>query len=270
MENMSLSSLIDTLVAFLPTLLKALILLAVCLICVKLLLAASRRLLLKSKLDKSLHALICSTLKILLLFLTILIVAPSLGIETSSLLAVLSIAGVAVSLSIQGILGNFFSGVTLLMSKPFKIGDFVTIGGQMGTIVETGITHTKLNTLDNQVILVPNSAVTSNTIINVSAEDKRRVDLTFTASYDSDPETVRAALLEAAGVPQLLEGEEVFVRLSKYGEHAVEYTVRVWVASADYWDVYFGITERVHECYARHNVKMTYPHLHVHTQAEER
>ena len=132
-----------SLLAFLPSLLKAIVLLVVCLLVSKILLSASGKVLDKSKLDKSLHAIILSTLKVLLIFLTILIVAPSLGIETASLLAVLSIAGVAVSLSIQGILGNFFSGVTLLMSKPFKIGDFVTIGGQTGTIVETGITHTK-------------------------------------------------------------------------------------------------------------------------------
>jgi len=250
--------------AFLPSLLKAVLLLIVCLVISRVLLAASGKLLDKSKLDKSLHAIIRSTFKVLLLFLTILIVAPSLGIETSSLLAVLSIAGVAVSLSIQGILGNFFSGVTLLMSKPFKVGDFVTIGGETGTIVETGLTHTKLHTVDNQVILVPNSSVTSNTITNVSAEGKRRVDLTFTASYDSDPAAVIAALTEAAVVEQVLEGEEVVVRLSKYGEHSMEYIVRVWVSNADYWDAWFAITARVKEAYDRHNVKMTYPHFYVH------
>ena len=255
-------------VAFLPMLLKAALILIVCLIVSRILLAASGKLLDKSKLDKSLHAIIRSTLKVLLVFLTILIVAPALGIETASLLAVLSIAGVAVSLSIQGILGNFFSGVTLLMSKPFKVGDFVTIGGETGTIVETGLTHTKLHTVDNQVILVPNSTVTSSNITNVSAEDKRRVDLTFYASYDSEPETVKAALAEAAALPQVLEGEEVVIRLSGYGEHTVEYSVRVWVANADYWDTYFGITERVWDAFARHNVKMTYPHLNVHTVSE--
>ena len=166
----------------LNAIIQAVLLLIVCLIAVKILMAASGKLLNKSKLDKSLHSIILSTLKVLLVFMTIMIVAPSLGIETSSLLAVLSIAGVAVSLSIQGILGNFFSGVTLLMSKPYKVGDFVTIGGQSGTIVETGITHTKLHTPDNQVILVPNSSVTSNVIINVSTEDIRRLDFTFTAS----------------------------------------------------------------------------------------
>lgn len=252
-------------VAFLPSLLKAIVLLAVCLIIMKILLAASGKVLDKSKLDKSLHAIILSTLKILLIFLTIMIVAPSLGIETSSLLAVLSIAGVAVSLSIQGILGNFFSGVTLLMSKPFKIGDFVTIGGMSGTIVETGITHTKLHTVDNQVILVPNSSVTSNVIINVSTEDKRRLDFVFSASYDAPTEEVKAALAEAIDIPEVMKDEPVFIALSKYGDSAIEYTVRVWVKNADYWTANFAVLERVRERFAAHNVEMTYPHINVHT-----
>ena len=263
-SNFGSAAFFASVVAFLPTVLKAVVLLAVCLIVVKILLAASGRLLEKSKLDKSLHAIIRSTLKILLLFLTILIVAPTLGIETSSLLAVMSIAGVAVSLSIQGILGNFFSGITLLMSKPFKVGDFVTIGGMSGTIVETGITHTKLHTVDNQVILVPNSSVTSNVITNVSTEDKRRLDFVFTASYDSAPEAVKAALAEAIEIPLVLQSEPVFIGLSKYGDSSIEYTVRVWVRSADYWDANFQILERVGPCYERHNVVMTYPHINVH------
>ena len=251
--------------AFLPSLLKALLLLAVCLIVTRILLAAAGKMLDRSKLDKSLHAIIRSTLKILLLFLTIMIVAPSLGIETSSLLAVLSIAGVAVSLSIQDILSNFFSGVTLLMSKPFKIGDFVTIGGQSGTIVETGITHTKLHTADNQVILVPNSAVTSNVITNVSTEGKRRLDFVFSASYDAPTDAVKAALAEAVDIPQVLKDEPVFIRLSKYADSAVEYTVRVWVRNADYWDANYDITERVRACFQAHGIDMSYPHINVHT-----
>ena len=264
MEIITNSAFFTAVLAFLPSLLKAIVLLAICLIATKILLAASGKLLLKSKLDQSLHAIIRSTLKILLLFLTILIVAPSLGIETSSLLAVLSIAGVAVSLSIQGILGNFFSGVTLLMSKPFKVGDFVTIGGQSGTIVETGITHTKLHTVDKQVILVPNSSVTSNVITNVSTEDIRRLDFVFTASYDAATEDVKAALAEAVDIPQVLRDPPVFIALSKYGDHSVEYIVRVWVRNADYWDANFQILERARETYKAHNVEMSYPHINVH------
>jgi len=249
-----------TLTAVLPKLL----LIVVCLVVVKLLLKLTEKILSKSKLDKSLHAIIRSVVKILLLFVAVMIVAASFGINVSSLLAVLSIAGVAVSLAIQDILSNFFSGVVLLGSKPFKVGDFVTVGGQTGTIVETGLTHTKLHTLDNQVILVPNSAVTSNVITNVTAEDTRRVDFTFTASYEADADKVKAALTEAADVPQVLKDQPVFVALSSYGESSVEYIVRVWVKTADYWDAYFAIMDRVRTTYAAHGVSMTYPHINVH------
>ena len=249
----------------LGTILRPLLLVVICLIVIKILLKITDKVLAKSKLDKSLHALIRSFAKILLLFVAVMIVASALGINVSSLLAVLSIAGVAVSLAIQDILSNFFSGVVLLGSKPFKVGDYVTVGGQTGTIVETGLTHTKLHTLDNQVILVPNSAVTSNVITNVTAEDTRRVDFTFTASYDADPDKVKEALLEAADIPQVLADQPVFVALSKYGESSVEYTVRVWTKTADYWDVYFAITDRVRTAYAARGITMTYPHINVHT-----
>lgn len=262
-SSYTLARLWAALVVIAPVILKAAILLIACLIVSRILLAASGKLLNKSKLDKSLHAIIRSTLKILLIFITIMIVAPTLGIDTASLLAVLSIAGVAVSLSIQGILGNFFSGVTLLMSKPFKIGDFVTIGGETGTIVETGITHTKLHTLDNQMILVPNSSVTSNVIVNVSTEEKRRLDLFFSASYDASTEAVKAALAEAADIPQVCTDEPVFIALNKYTATSIEYTLRVWVRNADYWDAHFAITERVRDRFEAHGIQMPRPDIRI-------
>lgn len=250
----------------LPTLVKALALTAGCLILTKILLTVTTRILDNSKLDKSLHAIIRSTVKILLLFLTVLIVAPSLGIETSSLLAVLSIVGVAVSLSIQGILENFFSGVNLLLSQPFKVGDYVTIGGQSGTIVETGITHTRLHTPDNQVILIPNSTITSNIIVNVSSEDRRRLDISVSASYDAPTQTVYAALAQAADIPLVLPDPAPVIRLTGYGDHAIEYVLRVWVRNSDYWDAKFQILENIRTSFDTHHVEMTYPHLLIHSR----
>ena len=243
---------------------KPVVLFFLCLIVMRILLKVITKVLVKSKLDKNLHSIVRSILKILFWFVLIMIVAGSMGINVSSLLAILSIAGVAVSLSIQDILSNFFSGVVLLGSKPFRIGDFVTIAGQTGTVVETGITHTKLHTLDNQLILVPNSAVASNVITNVTAEPTRRVDFVFSASYDSDPEAVKTALRQAADIDLVLNDQPVFVELSKYGESVVEYTVRVWVKTADYWDAYFKITDRVRTCYEANGVKVTYPHINIH------
>ena len=260
----------DTINSFLPdgltllSIVKPIVLFFLCLIIMRILLRITTKLLAKSKLNKNLHSIIRSIVKILFWFVLIMIVAGSMGINVSSLLAVLSIAGVAVSLSIQDILSNFFSGVVLLGSKPFQIGDFVTVAGQSGTVVETGITHTKLHTPDNQMILVPNSAVASNVITNVTAEPTRRVDFTFSASYDSDPEAVKKALREAADIDLVLKDNEVFVQLSKYGDSVIEYTLRVWVNTADYWDAYFRIIDRVRTCFKDNGVEVSYPHINVH------
>lgn len=249
----------------LTKIISAALLLIVCILCMKLLMKITSKLMNKSKLEKSLHGIVGSFIKIVLIFVTIMLVAGSLGIDTSSLLAILSIAGLAASLALQDCLSNLASGVMLMLSKPFKAGDYVTVGGVTGSVVQIGLTHTKLNTLDNQVILVPNSAVTSNTITNVSAETTRRVDLVFSASYNAAPEKVIEALTEAASIPQALPEQPVFVRLSKYGESAIEYTVRVWVNSADYWDAYFDIIARVKPAFDAHGIEMTYPHINVHT-----
>lgn len=249
----------------LTKILSAALLLIVCILAMKVLMKITAKMMTKGKLEKSLHGIVGSFVKIVLIFVTILLVAGSLGIDTSSLLAILSIAGLAASLALQDCLSNLASGVMLLLSKPFRAGDYVTVGGVSGTVVQIGLTHTKLDTVDNQAILVPNSTVTSNIITNVSAEDSRRVDLTFHAAYSADPDTVITALKEAAAVPQALPEQPVFVRLSGYREYSVEYTVRVWVKTADYWDAYFDITQRVKPAFDRHGVKISFPHVHIHT-----
>jgi len=248
----------------LSSLLPSLLLFFVCLLCIKLLLRLTNTLLLKSKLDKNMHSLVHSTVKVILISLFVLIMASSVGIDVTSLLAVLSIVGVAVSLAIQDVLSNFFSGIVLLGSKPFSIDDFVTIGGQSGSVIHIGITHTKLHTPDNQIILIPNSKVTSDVIINVTAEATRRLNLTFTASYNSSTELVEKALTEAADIPQVLRDQPVFVNVSKYNRASVEYVVRVWVKAEDYWDAHYAITERVRECYTKYGVEFSSTNLNVH------
>lgn len=243
----------------------AVILLIICALCMKVLMKALERILDRSKVEKSGHTMVKSFVKILLVFVTILLVAGALGIDTTSLLAVLSLAGLAASLALQDSLSNLASGVVILFSKPFKVGDYVTVAGLSGTVAEIGTTYTKIITADAKDILVPNKSITSASIENFSAEDKRRVDLVFTASYDSKPEDVIAALKEAADIPQVLPEEPVFVRISNYADSSIEYTLRVWVRNADYWDAYFAILERALPCYDKHNAVMSYPHINVHT-----
>ena len=247
----------------------ALVLLAVCLLMTKLILKGQDKLLGRSKLDKSLHGLTRSFTKILLLFITVMVVAGSLGIDTSSLLAVLSVAGLAASLALQDSLSNLASGINILLTKPFVVGDYITAGSYSGTVQEIRIAYTQLSTPENQVVMIPNRTVTASVIINYSTQSKRRLDLTVSASYDAPTELVLEALREAAAIPQVLPDEPSMFRLSGYGDSAINYLLRVWTTTADYWDAYFDILERVRTSFEARGIEMTYPHLNVHMAPTE-
>ena len=247
----------------------ALVLLAVCLLMTKLILKGQDKLLGRSKLDKSLHGLTRSFTKILLLFITVMVVAGSLGIDTSSLLAVLSVAGLAASLALQDSLSNLASGINILLTKPFVVGDYITAGSYSGTVEEIRIAYTRLATPENQVVMIPNRTVTASVIINYSTQSKRRMDLTVSASYDAPTELVLEALREAAAIPQVLPDEPSMFRLSGYGDSAINYLLRVWTTTADYWDAYFDILERVRTSFEARGIEMTYPHLNVHMAPAE-
>lgn len=239
-------------------------LLVLCVILFKLLNKLVARALKRSKLDTSLHTFIRSAVKVLLLFVILMMLGSKLGINTSSLLAVFGMFGLAVSLSVQNSLSNVVSGIMLLSTKPFAAGDYVQVAGQEGTVSEVGLLTTVLNTFDNQRIIIPNSQVSSEKIINYTGVEKRRVDLLFTASYDSAPEKVKEALTAAADHPRRLKDDELFVRTSGYRENDIEYAVRVWVRPADYWTVYFDVIEAVKTKFDENGIEMSYPHVNVH------
>lgn len=241
----------------------AAVLLLVCLLISKLIVGTVSRILRHSHLEKSLHSFLRSVLKALLAFLTLMLVASTLGIDTSSLLAVLSVAGLAVSLSIQNSLSNLASGVMLLMSHPFKVDDYIQAGSVEGTVREIGITYTKLLTADSRTVYIPNSTVTASSIVNYTAQGRRRIDLEFSASYDSPVSDVKAALEEAVAIPQVEKSQqEIYVKA--YGDSAITYLIRVWTATQDYWPAYFTIMENVKSSFDRRGIEMTYPHLNVH------
>ena len=170
----------------------------------------------------------------------------------------------AVSLSVQNLLTNVIGGFTLLYTKPFKSGDYVDIAAESGTVQEINITYTKLITGDNKVIYIPNSAVVSADIVNYSVTGTRRVEINVSASYDASTEQVIAALLEAANVPGALTEPAPFAAVTNYGDSAIEYTLRLWSKSEDYWDVFFAANQKVRECFDANGIEMTYPHLNVH------
>lgn len=240
--------------------------LVVCLLCIWLLMKLTDKALANSKrLDGALRGFIRSVVKAAMWIITGIIVADSLGIPTTSLVALVSVAGLALSLSIQNIMSNLFSGITLLMAKPFVAGDFVDIGGKSGTIKIVGMFYTVMDTGDNSVISIPNGDVTSSSVINYSKEPMRRVDMRFEASYDAPTAEVKAAIMDAIAADERISAEPApFIALSAYKGSSIEYLVRIWCQNSDYWSVHYGMNERVRECFAAHGVEMSYEHMNVH------
>lgn len=231
---------------------------------VKIILGIVNKALEKSKLEKAAHSLIKSLIRTVLYLLLGLIAASSLGIDVTGIIALASVLSLAVSLSVQNLLTNIIGGFTLLYTKPFSSGDYVEIAAESGTVSEIGMTYTKLVTPDNKIVYIPNSAVVNADITNYTVTGTRRVDLTISASYDAPTEKVLEALYEAAKVPGVMADPAPFAAVTKYGESAVEYTLRVWTATDDYWTVYFAMNEKVRETFKDNGIKMTYPHLNVH------
>ena len=257
--NMAFDTIISGVITFL-----------VCCIAIRIVKAVMNRALSRAtKLDVPIKNLITKLITTLLWALTIIIVAGAFGINATSLVAVLSIAGLALSLSVQNLLTNFFSGIMLLINKPFKEGDFIELGDKIGTVKNIGFFNTVLNTPDNISIAIPNGDLTSAAVKNYSREQNRRVDLTFSASYDAPTEAVKKAIEEAIAMDsRILPDPAPFVRLLSYDASSIKYVVRVWVKNADYWDVYFNLNEHVRDTFANNGIAMSYEHINVHMMQE--
>ena len=245
--------------------LRTLLILVFGVIAVKLILHFTAKLVRRSKTPETLTGYLLSGEKALLYIVLLLAVLSSLGVEITSLVALLSVAGLAVSLALQSTLANVAGGMMLLISKPFSVGDYVSINGTEGIVHALQLSVTSLTTLDNKQIFIPNSQITAATIVNFNRLGRRRVDLTFTASYDAPTADVKAALRDAiAQFPQILSSPAHEIYVSEYGASSISYLLRVWVKANDYWPVYFGLLETVRETFAAHKVEMTYDHLNVH------
>jgi len=250
----------------LANVLSAIVCFLVCLIVIRILSSVTEKLLNKSaKIDRTLHGFVKSAVRIVLWVIAAIIVANALGVNTSSLIALISVVGLALSLSVQNILSNLFSGLTLLVTKPFAAGDLVEVAGKTGIVKTVGLFYTQLDTLDNVAVSLPNSDVTASSVNNFSREPMRRVDMSFSAAYDEPTEKVKAAILDAIAQDSRIAADPApFVRLLEYKGSTVSYVVRVWCKNADYWDVYFDLNENVRESFARNGVAMSYEHVNVH------
>ena len=223
------------------------------------------RLLDRSRSLSAIKVYIRSTVRIFLWFLLVLMLAGTLGIETTSIIAMLSVVGLAVSLALQNTLANLAGGLVLLVAKPFVVGDYVEADGVSGTIAAVDLAYTTFITPDNKEIFVPNSQLSAAKIINYNTLGRRRMDLKLTASYDAPTAQVRSAIQEVLeAVPGILSDPAPAVYVSEYQSSSIEYLARLWTAASDYWDVYYALLEGVRESFERHGVEMTYDHLNVH------
>ena len=246
------------------TIISTAILLMVGLIVVRIVMQIVDRMVERSKSLSGLKVYIHSAVRVLLYFLLAIMVAGSF-VDVSSIIALLSVAGLAVSLALQNTLSNVAGGIMLLVSKPFTVGDFIETEGISGTVSALDLAYCSITTVDNKQILIPNSQIAAAKIINYNRLGRRRAELKFTASYDAPTTTVKQAIQEVLDtLPQILQDPAPAIWLSEYQSSAIQYVVRVWASVEDYWDVYFAIQEGVRESFARHNVEMTYDHLNVH------
>ena len=219
----------------------------------------------RSKSLKSLSRYIHSVAKIAMTVILVLMVAEDVGIHTTSLVAMLSVAGLAVSLALQNTLSNVAGGIMLLVTNPFQVGDYVEADGISGTVHAIDLSYTAIITIDGKEIFVPNSQLAGTKIVNYTVLGRRRVDLNFTASYDAPTATVKQAIGEVLeDIPQIITDPAPEIHLSDYQASSIQYVVRAWTTAADYWTVYYAIQEGVREAFDRHGVEMTYDHLNVH------
>ncbi len=250
-------------------LLSALLLLLVCLAVVRLLLGMTRRLVGRAALDERIKRYILRGVRAFLYLLTALVMAGSLNIDVSSLIALVGVFGLAVSLAVQDVLGNVAGGMVLLFSKPFTLGDYVSTADGEGEVEEITLTHTKLDTPAGQRVMLPNSKLMAGQIVNYTVRGVRRADHAVSASYNDAPEAVRSACLKALSrTPNILPDPAPQVVLTAYGESSIEYRVRFWAKTEDYWDAHFRSLEEIHRAFAEDGVTMTYNHLNVHIVGE--
>jgi len=223
------------------------------------------RVMTRAKMEDTLSRFLGNIIYTLLLAVVIISAINQLGIETTSLLAVLGAAGLAVGLALQGSLSNFAAGVLIVAFKPYKVGDFIEAGGVSGSVEEVQIFTTVLKSPDNKKIIVPNSQVMAAEIVNYSANDTRRVDLVAGCGYDDDLDKVRRILNEiVSGDERVLSDPAPTIAISELADSSVNFVVRPWVKGADYWGVYFDLTEQIKKRFDAEGVSIPYPQRDVH------
>lgn len=202
--------------------------------------------------------------------IVIIIAVGALGVETTSLAALLAAGGVAIGMALSGTVQNFAGGLMILIFKPFKVGDYIETMGYAGTVSEVNITSTKIVTIDNKVVIIPNGPLQNGTVNNYSKMDLRRVDLTVGVEYGTDADAVKAALMDiAASDSRILTVEQgapadPFAAVLSLSPSSVDFTFRIWVRTADYWGVFFDTNEKIYKTLSERGISFPFPQVSVH------
>jgi len=256
---------IDLAINYGPKLLLAIITLLIGLWLIRVLVRGIDRAMDSAGLEATLQRFLVSFSSVALKAVLFVSVIQMLGVETTSLIAMVGAAGLAVGLALQGSLANFAGGVLILFFKPFKLGDVIEAQGFVGVVNEIQIFNTILLTLDNQRVVIPNGMLSNDCIKNVFVEDTRRVDLTFGVSYSDEIPKVREVLKGVISeFDQILAEPEPDIFVSEHGDSSVNFLVRVWVKSEDYWPVHFGLIESVKIAFDREGISIPFPQRDLH------
>ncbi len=264
MENIwpAISSFLET---YGPAVLKALATLIIGWIVAKIITGVVRRLMIKSKVDPTLSGFAGKLTYMVLMTLVAISAIQTLGVATTSFVAVIGAAGLAIGFALQGSLANFAAGTMLILFRPFKVGDYVEAGGVSGIVEELEVFVTTLRTPDNKKVIVPNAIISGGTITNYSANPTRRIDLVFGIGYDDDLKKAKKILEEIlAKDDRILKDPAVTIAVGELADSSVNFVVRPWVKTADYWDVHFDLTEAVKLEFDAQGISIPFPQQDVH------
>ena len=227
--------------------------------------STSGKMMSRSNVDATLVPFLENLIYVSLLTFVILAALAHLGIQTTSFIAVIGAAGLAVGLALQGSLANFASGILMLIFRPFRVGDFIEGAGVSGVVEEISIFTTQLRTVDNKTIIIPNAKITGDNITNYTRKEKRRVDLVVGVSYRDDIGNVKRVISDVLdGDARVLKDPAPTVAVLGLGESSVNFAVRPWVNTADYWDVYFDTTENLKKRFDAEGIQIPFPQRDVH------
>jgi small conductance mechanosensitive channel len=232
--------------------------------------AFTKHLMIKANVDKTIVEFAESLVYFILLLVVVLAALNTLGINTTSFIAIFGAAGLAIGLALQGSLANVGAAVLIIVFRPFKVGDFISAGGATGTVEDVNMFSTIIAPLDNRTIIVPNSSIIGGNIINYSMKENRRVDHVFGIGYDDDLKLAKEVLMQIMKDDErVLADPEPFVGVGELGDSSVNFTFRAWVKSDDYWDVHFDMLEKVKLTFDEKGISIPYPQMDVHMEKIE-